>query len=347
MFTAPRLIPCLLASLLFAGTLPAQQAALTSKPASDKVYLDVVVSPKSGKPVAGLQQQDFTLLHNKAPIALTSFRAMDAGSEPISVIVLIDAVNATYQQVNYSRQQIDGFLKAHGGHLPHPTTLAFLTDTDTEIQPEFTTDGNAIADSLDKYTIGLRTLRRNTGFWGAQDRFQLSIKALRQLTAVESQRPGRKLILWVSPGWPLLSGPGINLDAKEQRAIFADVVDMSTQLRQSRITLYGIDPLGPGQSLQRAFYYQTYLKGISKVGQAEIADLSLQVLAVQSGGVAFTSNNDVGAMMQQCLDDATAYYEISFDPPPVDNRDSYRSLEVQVAKPGLTARTRTGYYAQP
>ena len=78
-----------------------------------------------------------------------------------------------------------------------------------------------------------------------------------------------------------------------------------------------------------------------------MGDLSLQVLAIQSGGLALSSSNDVTSMLQNCLADAEAYYEMSFDPAPADHRDEYHNLVIQVSKPGLTARTRTGYYAQP
>jgi hypothetical protein len=39
--------------------------------------------------------------------------------------------------------------------------------------------------------------------------------------------------------------------------------------------------------------------------------------------------------------------EISYGPPAADNSDEYHDLEIQLAKPGLTARTLKGYYAQP
>ena len=42
---------------------------------------------------------------------------------------------------------------------------------------------------------------------------------------------------------------------------------------------------------------------------------------------------------------AQAYYELSFDPPRAEHPDEYHHIEVQVAKPGLTARTREGYYS--
>jgi len=97
----------------------------------------------------------------------------------------------------------------------------------------------------------------------------------------------------------------------------------------------------------RSNYYEDFLKGVSKPDQVAIGDLSLQVLSVQSGGLALYGSNDLTAMLQQCAADGQAYYELSFDPPRADKRDEYHHLEVQVAKPGLTARTREGYYLQP
>jgi hypothetical protein len=71
------------------------------------------------------------------------------------------------------------------------------------------------------------------------------------------------------------------------------------------------------------------------------------VLAVQSGGLVLSSANDVASLLQQCLTDSAPYYEISFDPSPGAKADEYHHLEIKVAKPDLTARTRQGYYAQP
>src|SRR5271156_3495604 len=60
--------------------------------------LDVVVTDKAGTPVRGLQQQDFTLLDNKQPRGLSSFRAVDvAAGTPapyIEIVLVIDAINA-------------------------------------------------------------------------------------------------------------------------------------------------------------------------------------------------------------------------------------------------------------
>jgi VWFA-related protein len=338
----------LAAFLLYAPVASAQLASPTPELADNRIYLDVVVTPKDGAPVSGLQQQDFTLLDNKARQTITSFRALGGSEPPVEVIMLLDAVNTPYDRTAYARQQMSKFLRSNGGHLAHPTALAVFTDTSTKIQEGFSTDGNDLSKSLDQYAVGLRDLRRSSGFYGASERFELSVKALHQLAIREAARPGRKVVLWISPGWPLLSGPNVQLSFTEQKHLFTEVVELSTELRQAGITLYSIDTTGAGEAgTFRAFYYQSFLKGVSKPNQVDVGNLSLQVLASQSGGLAVNSSNDVDALMRRCLDDLDAYYEISFVPGPADQPNQYHHLEVQVAKPGLIARTRDGYYSQP
>ncbi len=342
----PRICTVFLPSIFVAATVFAQQSAPPSSIPDNAIHLDVVVTPKSGAPVAGLRQQDFTVLDNNSTNPITSFKAVSDSSTGIEVVIVIDAVNTSYQNIAYERQEISKFLRSDGGHLAYPTTLAVITDTGSKMQNNFSTDGNAIDKSLSDSTIGLRDLRRSSGFYGATERLQLSLSAIGQLTAYEATRPGRKIILWISPGWPILSGPGVQLDKKQQEQLFNNVVQLSTAMRKARITLYSLDSLGVSENLARVTYYQDFLKGVKKPSQTVPGNLALQVLAVQSGGQAFNSSG-LAQIMQKSLDDCKAFYEITIQPLPAENRDEYHQLDVKVAQPGLVARTRSGYYAEP
>lgn len=339
--------------ILFVALLPGmpiasgQQESTDSSSSARSVHLNVVVAPKSGPPVAGLRQQDFTLVDNNSMQPIKSFRAVSKDQKPVQVILLIDAVNTRFDTVAYERNELQRFLRANGGHLAHPTMIAVLTDQGTQMQKGFSNDGNALSAAFDHYTIGLREITDRTGIWGADDRVQISLTAVRQLAAYASTIPGRKIVLWISPGWPLLSGARIYLDTKQQQQIFGDVVFFSTQLRQANVTLYNINPLGPGEPLLRTDYYQEFVKGIKNPNQTNIGDLGLQVLAVQSGGLALESNSDVTGMLQKCLADTESWYEIDFDMPVPERPNEYHHLEIRLDKPGLNARTRDGYYAQP
>lgn len=335
----------LLSLFVFAVAGLAQQAASASQPTTRKISLDVVVTPKGGAPVAGLTQQDFTVLDNKTQQTITSFRALGGSHAPVGVIIVIDAVNTEYQNVAVEREQIGKFLRANGGHLAYPTTLAILSDQGIQIQNGFSRDGNVLGDALDQFVVSLRAIRRSAGFYGASERLQLSVNAMRQLGEHAASLPGRKFVLWLSPGWPILSGPAVQVTAKDQQNIFDTIVNLSTGLRQARVTLYSIDPLGTTDAASfRTFYYETFLKGVRNPDQTQFGNLALQVLATQTGGLVLNSSNDVTGLLQRAVADASAYYELSFDPAPSEPGE-YHQLEVKVAKPGLVARTRTGYYS--
>lgn len=334
---------------------PSATAALPSAaPATvdHRIWLDVVVIDKAGKAVPGLGEQDFTLLDDKQPRKITSFRATELTSRatepPLQAIFVLDAVNIGIQSVDYGRMQLSKFLRQDDGRLSEPTSLVIFTDASTLIQPTPTRDGNVLAESLDSNQPGMRALGRSGGFWGAEERLNLSLKALDQLTGYERTQPGRKLVFWLSPGWPLLTGPNIDLTPKMEQWLFQTIVTVSRELREAGITLYSIDPLGMSDAGGvRTFYYESFLKGVTSYNKVQNGNLALQVLAVQSGGRVMNSENDIVKEIAECLRDATAFYTLSFDSPPADHANEYHALEVKVDKPGLKARTRTGYYAQP
>jgi VWFA-related protein len=319
---------------------------------SRQIALAVLVTDKSGKPVPGLQQQDFTLLDNKQPQKILSFQAIEgtrAKADPaVQVILLVDQVNTSFTRVSYARQEIEKFLRSGGGELPQQVTLAVLSDSGLSMGNITSQDGNALAAALSENKAGLRSITRTQGIYGAGDRLGLSLNALEELAAYETPRPGRKLVIWVSPGWPLLTGPRIELSSKDQQRIFSQIVSVSDNLRRADITLYSIDPLGTADAGGfRTLYYEEFVKGVKKPGQVQIGNLGLQVIATQTGGRVFVSNNDVAGEIASAVADANVYYVLTFDGLPGDGPNEYHALEIKLDKPGLKALTRTGYYAQP
>lgn len=342
-------VGCLLvlAGLVLPTVARAQQSA--PPPATGDMTLNVVVTQKSGPPVSGLEQADFTVLVNKVPQTITGFQPMRGREAPVEVIMVIDDVNTGIEHIAYERSEIDKFFKLDGGKLSYPMALAFVTDQGIKLQESFSTDGNALAAALDQYTLNLHTILRSGGIYSAEERFDVSMKSLYELLTHEATRPGRKLILWMSPGWPLLSGAGVQeqIDNRQQQQIFKEVMELSSLMRQANVTLYSIDPLGAADFGTRSFWWQDYTKGLNKTSQAEWGDLALQVLAVQSGGMVLQTGNDITQYVQRCVSDAQAYYQISFVPTLEQKKNEvYHHIEVKVNKGGLTARTRQGYYTQ-
>ena len=341
-----RFVVSVLVFLLGVQVVSGQQSS-SPKPSTDRmIHLNVVVTDSSGRRVGGLTQQDFTLLDNKNQRPLTSFVETKENEPPVQLLIVVDAVNTPYTAVGYQREQIEKYLRANEGHLTIATNFAVLTDKGVQLYNNPSKDGMALSSALEHEEIGLRVNGRSEGFYGAEDRVTLSLNALRDIAAYEAKLPGRKLVAWVSPGWALLSGPRLDLDNNQEKQIFGNIVDFSTQLREARVTLDAVNSWGADESLLRALYYEDFLKGVSKPDQAQLGNLALQVLAAQSGGLVLNSSDVVGNL-QKCVDDAGVSYDVSVPAAPTERHDEYHELSVRIDKPGLTTRTRAGYYAQP
>jgi VWFA-related protein len=325
--------------------------------ADHRVVLDVVVTDKSGKAVKGLTQKDFTVLDNGHPQTVLSFQAVGGegttgnaqpAESPVEVILLVDEVNTNFRRVAYERDEIKRFLLENNGVLSHPMSMAFFSDAGTEIQQMRSRDGNALLAAFDQHETALRSIRRGQGFYGAVERFQLSLDTLNSLVVKEAQTPGRKMVVWISPGWPILSGPEVQISQKQEASLFASIVSISTALRQARMTLYSIDPEGTEDAGGiRTFYYKEFLKPITAAKNALPGNLALQVLATQSGGLVFVASNDITGQIDRCVADAGAFYTLTLDAAAAERPNEYHAIEVKIATPGLTARTRSGYYVQP
>jgi VWFA-related protein len=265
---------------------------------------------------------------------------------PVEVILVVDEVNTSFHNVVIAQQEIEKFLNQNSGELVHPVSLVFFTDSGaTGTTPS--RDAKALIADLNQNEHGLRNTKRSQGIYGAVERLNLSLHILGEIADYEAARPGRKLLVWISPGWTYLSGPRVEpLSSTDQQKLFHSVVAVSNGLRRARITLYNVNPLHPGSGVLKQ-YYKDFSKGVSSAKDVRVGNLALQVLAHQSGGLVLNTSSDLAAEIATCMNEANAFYVLSFDGAAGDTPNEYHALEVKIDKPGVQARTRSGYYAQP
>jgi VWFA-related protein len=314
-----------------------------------KIKLDVVVDDGTGKPVQGLQPWDFKILDDSQPRKVLSFRAFDGVTvmpDPaVEVILVMDTLNLPFQQVAFVRGEIGQFLRQNGGKLKQPLTLVLLTDAGIRFQPRPSTDGNAIASVVDGIKGSVSVINPAMGGEGYMERFQRSAKAMDNIVQNEARKPGRKLLIWVGPGWPILNRPSDGYSDREQRRNFDNIVELSTALRQARITAYSVAP--SSAATPNALLYKSFLNAVKTYRDADFGNMALKVLVTQTGGKILGPDNDLAGQINRCIEDANAFYQISFDPPAAVHADEYHDLKATVDKPGLVVRTDSGYYNQP
>lgn len=326
------------------------------------IKLDVVVTNPAGAPVSGLESADFKLMEEGQPQKILSFQEFQrrgAGREPpVKIILLIDTIQLPPNLAWEERTAVERYLRTDSGHLAHPISVFLLADTGLWIVTHPSEDGQVLAREIERNEFTL--IRHSAGGQrgSAQALADLKIppsesalKALAHIAAEERTRPGRKLLLWIGPGWGI--GSGAYADAKPgSPSVFSTVCWFSDLLREAHLALYSFTvgesansqgPINKGHSE----LYKDYLDGVRSPRTASFMSLYRKVLAVQSGGRVMDNSLDLLKLIEECASDADHFYRISFDPFRADHPDEYHDLKVEMTRPELNARTTTGYYDQP
>jgi len=258
--------------------------------------------------------------------------------------LVFDTINDSFQGISDARAQVATFLRQSGGKLPLPVSVVWMTSGGwTELLPA-SRDGNSLAEQIDPAKSRLRTIPASSSSYDELNRLRISVKMVEGVASFEAGKPGRKLLIWIGPGWPLLNGSLQEVSNNNQVDFFVNIVTLSSEFRLARIAVYSVIRGMRGGS---SYQYQDYLKGVKLWQFAFPPQLNLRVLAVQSAGRVMAPGNDLVPELNDCLRDAGPSYSLSFMPPKADGPNEYHELKLRVQKPGLIVRTNTGYYNQP
>lgn len=280
-----------------------------------------------GAPVAGLTNQDFTLLDNGQAQKLVSFRATDglSPSDPAypepQVILVIDELNLAPMQFEAADRAAQDFQRENQGRRRPYTTTVYRVSQKGLFAP---------------WGLIIKFPESRHGCGSANN---ASLTALGKIVLEQRRMPGRKVMVWIGPGWPA------ELNAKCPSGLtdsFDWITEFSTRMREARIALYSASIWSSGD-----FIDSGYTAAPKTAGAANPLHLSLQALALRSGGRVYNTGSDVTELINRCVADARVYYTLTFDPPPASAADEYHNIEIETARQGTIASTIAGYYDEP
>lgn len=329
---------------------PKSEGISTSQPQT--IHLDVLVKDKAGMSVAGLPQQAFTVLDNGQPQQLVRFTPVATHNDPsaVSVLIIMDMINPGYDSVTWGREQLSEYLVQEGGALRHRTSIAAMTQDGLKMMAGSTTDGKQLLAEFQKFPTDLRPVTQRAGWEGLEQLLQQSLQQFTQILAVEQTRPGRKLLLFITPGWPMLGLWGSEQDLRSVQQDFNILAAMTNAIRDARTTIYRLDPYeigGVHAGPQDPFYYKAFLDPVTNPKKATFPYLGLGVFAVHSGGRVLVTGHDIAGEINSVLRDAGAYYELTYAAPPAGGPNQYHAISVRVNQPDAAVQTISGYYADP
>ena len=337
------------------GRGPTQPTSPASDAGQGLINLDVVVTDNSGKTTSGLGPKDFTLLDNGQPQTIISFHEYDGISPkpdpPVGVILLIDTINMPSDLAAFERKGVERFLRRNGGHLNQPVSIFGLSDAGFWTLAQPSSDGNALAAEIASDRLVFIRRRQLLGNGTVVDHYPaglLGLKALGDIATAERRKPGKKLLVWIGPGWSI--GSERDFETQDPKShTFDTIYWFSLLLREARVSLFIFRVGQTNPDTRSSDLYMHFLNGVESAQYASLKNLDRKVLAVQSGGRVLGSSpgNDLVSQIDDCIQEGRAFYTLSFNPSHADRPAEYHSLQVQIGPPGLIARTNTGYYDQP
>ena len=233
-------------------------------------------------------------------------------------------------------------------------------DTTLDVLTDFTSDHDAVKQALATFTavdgVAFDTPAAETaatdeagGATGSGAEYDVfnndaRLRAIKTLADALAPVEQKKAILYFSSG---MARSGSDNQVELRTAISAAV--------RANVSLYPLDTRGlqavvPGGDATRASSFGTgAFSGRGLRGQFDSLAASqetLQTLAADTGGKAFTDSNDFGSAFTQVIRDTSAYYLLGYSSSNDVKDGRFRRISVRVKRPDLRVEHRNGYYAE-
>jgi VWFA-related protein len=337
-------------------------------PPAGLIHLDVAATDREGKPFSGLTAKDFALLDNGLPQKIVSFaapnQATDENERLAEVVLVLDEVNLSPVQFELVKDETTKYLRQNGGHLAQPVSIYWFTTFGLYASAQPATDGNALAEDV-AHNRSHRVLwqlppHRDVHVTPESERYKQWDRALQTTYCIAIERrnkPGRKVLVWMGFGWPARgplerrdNAPFMGSWLISSSTPFTSLVELSTRIREARMVISQVTAWA--DTVVPDFDYAHYLAGVRTLSDLKKPEdtpphFALPVLAIQSGGLVLDASQGTMRGIEHCVEDASEFYTVSFDPPHAAQPDEYHELKLQIGEARLSARTNGDYYNQP
>ncbi len=278
----------------------------TIKSTVEMVVLHVTVTDDHGQPVEGLGGSNFRVFEDKVEQKVSLFSHEDI---PVTMGLVVDNSGSMREKRAQVSAAAMTFVKTS-----NPQDEAFVVNFNDEYyldtDGDFTSDRQNMADALARIDS-----RGSTALYDA---------VIGSLNHIKKGHKDRRVLLLVTDG-----------DDTASRSSFADTIRAA---EKSNATIYAIGVFSDDDRKND----KRMVRNSTRV---------LKELADATGGEAYFPENltDVTPICEQVAREIRDQYTLGYYPTDTANDGTFRTVKVDVAAAGhgkVTARTRTGYYAQ-
>ncbi|MGD9906720.1 MAG: VWA domain-containing protein [Vicinamibacterales bacterium] len=228
-------------------------------------------------------------------------------SLPIALSLLLDTSASMEQRMFTAQDAAIGFARRLRSQ-----DLAQVVDFDTrvEILSDFTADVPALETAIRATQAGGSTSLFNAIY--------ISLRELGKIRVKSEEDVRRRAIVVLSDG-----------EDTSSLVTFEEVLDLA---KRSETTIYSIGLQSRESALSKGF---------------REAEFVLRQLAQETGGRAFFPQRaeDLAGIYGVIADELSSQYTIGYAPSNQHRDGAWRRLNVQISRPGVSARTKRGYYA--
>jgi Ca-activated chloride channel family protein len=225
--------------------------------------------------------------------------------QPISLALLMDTSASMDERMGIAQEAAIGFSKQL-----HKDDQAEVIDFDSQVRilQNFTNDSAALEKA-----IRATAANGSTSLYNA---LYIALKDLKKVKAETTSDIRRQAIVLLSDG-----------DDTSSLIEFDQVLDLA---KRSETVIYAIG-LRQGEIGRREF---------------KEAEFVLKQLATETGGRAYfpTDARELQKIYQSIWDELSSQYAIAYSSTNPKRDGAWRRIQVRIVKPGLTARTKQGYY---
>jgi Ca-activated chloride channel homolog len=225
--------------------------------------------------------------------------------QPISLALLLDTSASMEERMGIAQEAAIGLTRQL-----HKDDEAEVIDFDSQVRilSPFTHDSAALEKA-----IRATAANGSTSLYNA---IYISLKELKKVRAASSSDIRRQAIVLLSDG-----------DDTSSLMEFDDVLDLA---KRSETSIYSIG-LRQGEIARREF---------------KEAEFVLKQLSSQTGGRSFfpTDARELPKIYQAIWEELSSQYSMAYSSANPKRDGAWRRIQARVARPGLTARTKLGYY---
>src|SRR5580658_6908922 len=190
--------------------------------------------------------------------------------------------------------------------------------------------------------------------YNLESRIAITLQALQDLTRMLSGFSGRKDVVWLTADFPLDLVPddkdvssaelAAELPSLRQRSVSSNAAG-STFAEQRTLLVPQIKQAEANLSSAGIAIYPVDMRGIMSSGIDVNTTFALQDLAAETGGKAYTNQNEIKEGIALAVSDENASYSLGYYPENKKWDGKFRAIKVKLDRGDTEVRYRKGYFA--